>query len=100
MLGEGQRPALGGVGFGTVGVQPGQVVVHHLAQLGVLAGGRGLGQHPVDLGEVDALLGRRGQVRRAATGAITATCSAVICPSANAAATAGRCSTARPVRRS
>ena len=35
---------------------------------------------------------------RRVTGAITATCSAVITPSANAAATAGSCSSARPLR--
>jgi hypothetical protein len=59
MLGHGEPAVLGGVGFSTVGVQIGQVVVHHLRQL--LEGpDRGqLGQHPVDRGQVDP-----GRIRR------------------------------------
>jgi hypothetical protein len=64
VLRQGQRPAVGGVGFGAVGVEPGQVVVHQPAQVGVGLGGGGLGEDPVDGGEVDVLRGGRGQVRR------------------------------------
>jgi hypothetical protein len=56
--GHRQRPALGRVRFGAVGVQPGQVVGHHPTQLDVLAGGGGLGQHGVHRGQLDALLDR------------------------------------------
>ena len=99
MLGDRQPAALGGVGFGAVGVEPLQVVVHHLGQLRVRAGGGDLGQRRVDRrpGRRPARRRRPGAPARV-TGAITATCSAVTRPSANAAATAGRCSSARPVR--
>ena len=60
--GDGQRAALGGVGFGAVGVEPFQVVVHDLGQLGVRAGGGDLGQRGVHSGEVDALRGGGGPV--------------------------------------
>jgi hypothetical protein len=45
--GEGQRPAFGGVGFGTVGVEPLQVVVHHLGEVGVRPGGGDVGRRGV-----------------------------------------------------
>ncbi|WP_348637961.1 hypothetical protein [Blastococcus capsensis] len=57
-------PALGGIGFGPVGVQPGQVVGHDLAQLGVRAGGGDLGQRGVHTGQVHALGCGGGQVGR------------------------------------
>ena len=56
MFRDRQRPLLGGVGFGAVGVEPVKVVVHHLGQLAVRAGGGRLGQDCVDLVEVDVLL--------------------------------------------
>ena len=73
-------------------------MVHDRAQVRVLAGGGGLGQHRVDRGQIDALRRGGGQVLRRATGASTATCSAVTIPSAHAAATAGSCSRVRPLR--
>jgi hypothetical protein len=60
--GEGQRPAFGGVGFGTVGVEPLQVVVHHLGEVGVRPGGGDVGQGGIDRGEVDVLLRGGGDV--------------------------------------
>jgi hypothetical protein len=71
-----------------------------VGQLHVLPGRDGLGQHRVPLGKVHALL--EGGVRFAstATGATTATCSAVTTPSENPAATAGSCSSAPPLRNS
>jgi len=47
-----QHPLLGRVGFGAVGVEACQVVVHHLRQLLVRASRRGVGEHPVDRGDV------------------------------------------------
>jgi hypothetical protein len=62
VLGDRQEPALGGVGFGAVGVQPRQVVVHHLGELMMRLGGRHCGEQPVDLGQVDARRRGGGQV--------------------------------------
>jgi hypothetical protein len=59
-----QGPALGGVGFGTVGVQAGQVVADHLPQLGVGAGRGHLRQGRVHPDDVDALRLGRGHVLR------------------------------------
>jgi hypothetical protein len=57
--GDAEAAALSGVGLGAVRVEQGEVVVHHSAQVRVLTGGGGLGQHEVDLGQVHALFGGR-----------------------------------------
>jgi hypothetical protein len=62
VLRDAERAAFGGVGFGAVRVEQFEVVVHHLRQLGVWPGRCGLGQHGVDLLEVDALRGGRRAV--------------------------------------
>jgi hypothetical protein len=64
MLGQGQRPTLGGIGLRPVGIEPDQVVLHHPPQVHVLPGGRSLGEHHVDLRHVDVLIGRLRQVLR------------------------------------
>ena len=64
MRGDGQLAALGGVGFGAVGVQPGQVVRHHLHQVLVGLGGGHPGEQGVDRGVVDTLGVGGGPVAR------------------------------------
>jgi hypothetical protein len=59
--GQVQLAALGGVGFGAVLIEPGQVPADHLLELGVRAGGGEPGQHRVDLAQVHAVLGGGGQ---------------------------------------
>ena len=98
--GDVQAPVLGRVGFGAVGVQRGQVVVHHL------------GEAVISLPDRDAASTRSISVRSTPSsaaaarlagvviGAMIASWSAVIPPATQAAATAGRWGSARPLRTS
>jgi hypothetical protein len=61
--GQGQPPALGGVGFGAVGVQRLPVVAHHRDQLVVALPDRDRSERGVDHRQVDVRGGRLGQPR-------------------------------------
>jgi hypothetical protein len=56
---DGERPLVGGVGFGAVGVQARQVVLHDPGQLLDGALGCDGGEGPVELRQVDSLRERR-----------------------------------------